>query len=153
MPRSFRRSRPAHATTRQSHDFSGFTLLELLVVLIIIGLLAGIIGPNLFKHVGQSEMTTARAQMDMLGKALDAYRLDTGHYPTSAQGLAALTKAPANEARWQGPYMKKDVPADPWGNPYHYRQPGAPGHDYEILTLGKDGKPGGSQENADLVAW
>lgn len=131
----------------------GFTLLELLVVLIIIGLLAGIIGPNLFKHVGQSEVTTAKAQMDMLGKALDAYRLDTGHYPDNTQGLAALMRAPANATRWQGPYLKKDVPADPWGNPYQYRQPGTDSHDYEILSLGKDGKPGGTQENADLTAW
>lgn len=136
----------------QRHQ-KGFTLLELLVVLIIIGLLAGIIGPNLFKHVGQSEVTTAKAQMEMLGKALDAYRLDAGHYPSASQGLAALNRAPTDEPRWRGPYMKKDVPADPWGNAYQYRSPGAPGHDYEITSLGKDGRPGGQGESADLVSW
>lgn len=131
----------------------GFTLLELLVVLIIIGLLAGIIGPNLFKHVGQSEVTTAKAQMEMLGKSLDAYRLDTGHYPSTSQGLAALNRTPADEPRWRGPYLKKEVPADPWGQPYQYRQPGTDTHDYEIVSLGKDGRPGGDAENADLMAW
>ncbi|HCT41115.1 MAG TPA: type II secretion system protein GspG [Moraxellaceae bacterium] len=138
---------------RHNHKRSGFTLLELLVVLIIIGLLAGIVGPNLFKHVGQSEVTTAKAQMDMLGKALDAYRLDVGQYPSTNQGLAALTQAPADAQRWHGPYLKKAAPLDPWGNAYVYRQPGADMHDYEIISLGKDGATGGTEENADLVSW
>jgi len=142
---------PTHQ--HHTHKQSGFTLLELLVVLIIIGLLAGIVGPNLFKHIGQSEITTAKAQMDMLGKALDAYRLDVGHYPGTSQGLGALTLSPANEQRWQGPYLKKTVPLDPWGNAYVYRQPGADHHDYEIISLGKDGATGGAEENTDLVSW
>lgn len=138
---------------RHNHKRSGFTLLELLVVLIIIGLLAGIVGPNMFKHVGQSEVTTAKAQMDMFGKALDAYRLDVGQYPSTNQGLAALTQAPADAQRWHGPYLKKTAPLDPWGNAYVYRQPGADKHDYEIISLGKDGATGGTEENTDLVSW
>lgn len=152
MSSNIRSCLQTHCTAKRVKQ-SGFTLLELLVVLIIIGLLAGIIGPNLFKHVGQSEITTAKAQMEMLGKALDAYRLDTGHYPSTAHGLAALSRAPADEPRWRGPYLKKDVPADPWGQPYQYRQPGTDNHDYEIVTLGKDARAGGDAENADLTAW
>lgn len=139
--------------TPQHRTQSGFTLLELLVVLIIIGLLAGIVGPNLFKHIGQSEVTTAKAQMDMLGKALDAYRLDVGQYPSTSQTLGALMQPPADAQRWNGPYLKKAVPPDPWGNAYVYRQPGADNHDYEIISLGKDGATGGTEENADLVNW
>lgn len=144
---------PATPHTPDPRHRAGFTLLELLVVLVIIGLLAGIIGPNLFKHIGQSEVTTAKAQMEMLGRALDAYRLDTGHYPSSAQGLGALNRQPGNEQRWRGPYLKKDLPLDPWSNPYQYRVPGNSGHDYELLSLGRDGKPGGSDNDADLITW
>src|SRR5512139_3420685 len=103
---------------------AGFTLLELLVVMVIIGLLAGYVGPRYFSQIGKSETKVARAQIDALEKALDQYRLDTGHYPTSEQGLAALNTRPSNETRWEGPYLKKDVPPDPWGRPYFYRQPG-----------------------------
>lgn len=131
----------------------GFTLLELLVVVVIIGLLAGIVGPNLFKHVGQSEVTTAKAQMSMLTKALDAYRLDTGHYPAQETGLSALMRSPGSEPRWRGPYLRQDVPADPWGNPYQYRNPGTPPHDFELLSLGRDGRTGGDGDDADIVTW
>lgn len=128
----------------------GFTLLELLVVMVIIGLLAGYVGPKYFSQVGKSEVKVARAQIDALEKALDQYRLDTGHYPTTEHGLAALNARPANEPKWSGPYLKKDVPPDPWGNPYVYRQPGGRG-DYDLLSYGKDGRPGGDGEGADVT--
>jgi len=130
----------------------GFTLLELLVVMVIIGLLAGYVGPKYFSQIGKSEVKAARAQIDSLEKALDQYRLDVGHYPTTEQDLAALMKRPAGEARWQGPYLKKDVPADPWGNSYQYRQPGEHG-ELDLFSFGKDGKLGGEAEAADITNW
>jgi len=130
----------------------GFTLLELLVVLVIIGLLASIVGPRLFGNVAKSEMTTARAQMDVLGKALDQFRLDVGRYPTMQEGLGALTTSPSGASRWSGPYLKKDVPLDPWGKPYQYRIPSSrPGNDFDLFSLGKDGVEGGSGESADIA--
>ena len=130
----------------------GFTLLELLVVVAIIALLAGYVGPRYFGQIGKSEVSAARAQIDALDKSLDQYRLDTGHYPTTEQGLAALNVAPHNEAKWRGPYLKKAVPADPWGNAYIYRQPGEHG-EFDLLSYGKDGQPGGSDEAADVTNW
>jgi len=130
----------------------GFTLLELLVVMVIIGLLAGYVGPKYFAQVGKSETKVAKAQIDALEKALDQYRLDTGRYPTSEEGLAALNQKPANEPRWGGPYLKKDVPADPWGKPYTYRAPGEHG-EYDLYSYGKDGQPGGAAEAADVTSW
>ncbi len=130
----------------------GFTLLELLVVLVIVGLLAGFVGPRLFAQLGKSEVKVARAQIDALGKALDQYRLDIGRYPDSAQGLAALQAAPGDESRWQGPYLAKALPPDPWGRPYLYRSPGEHG-EYDLYTLGRDGAPGGEGDNADLGNW
>ena len=132
---------------------AGFTLLELLVVVVIIGLLAGYVAPRYFGQVGKSEVTTAKAQIDALGKALDQYRLDTGHYPSSELGLNALVQKPANEAKWNGPYLRKAVPLDPWGKPYVYRVPGAKGIDYDLVSLGKDGQPGGSGEAADVTNY
>lgn len=131
----------------------GFTLLELLVVMVIIGLLAGYVAPRYFAQVGKSEVKAARAQIDAFEKALDALRLDIGHYPTTEQGLDALIKAPANETKWQGPYLKKAVPLDPWGSAYVYKQPGEHGHDYDIFSFGRDGKPGGSGDDADVTNW
>lgn len=131
---------------------SGFTLLELLVVMVIIGLLAGYVGPKYFSQIGKSEVKTARAQIDALEKALDQYRLDIGHYPTTEQGLAALMNKPANEARWEGPYLKKTVPNDPWGNSYVYKQPGSRG-EFDLMSYGKDGQPGGSDQSADIGNW
>ena len=128
----------------------GFTLLELLVVVVIIGLLAGIVAPRYFGQVGKSEVNVARAQLDALEKALDQYRLDVGRYPAGELGLKALVERPANEAKWNGPYLKKDVPLDPWGKPYVYKLPGEKG-EYDLLSYGKDGQPGGTGENADLT--
>jgi general secretion pathway protein G len=127
----------------------GFTLLELLVVIVIIGLLAGYVAPRYFGQVGKSEVQVARAQIDSLEKALDQYRLDTRHYPTAEQGLEALVSKPSNEASWSGPYLKKAVPNDPWGHPYVYRVPGSKS-EFDLYSLGRDGKPGGSGEDADI---
>ena len=132
---------------------AGFTLLELLVVITIIGLLAGFVAPRYFSQVGKSEVGVARAQIDAFDKALDQYRLDTGHYPSTEQGLAVLNVAPPNEPKWQGPYLKKAVPPDPWGRPYLYKQPGSAGRDYDLLSYGKDGAAGGTGEAADITNW
>src|SRR5512139_3682505 len=120
----------------------GFTLLELLVVLVILGLLVGYVAPRFFGQVGKSEVKVAKAQIRALEDALDQYRLDTGRYPTTEQGLVALDSQPTGESRWQGPYLKKPVPNDPWGNPYQYRVPGEHG-ELDLYSLGKDGQPGG----------
>jgi general secretion pathway protein G len=131
---------------------AGFTLLELLVVLVIIGLLAGYVGPRYFSQLGKSEAKVARAQMDAIEKALDHYRLDVGRYPTTEQGLAGLYTRPQSEPKWAGPYLKKEVPPDPWGRPYQYRSPGQHG-EYDLLSFGKDGQPGGTAEAADITSW
>jgi len=130
----------------------GFTLLELLVVMVIIGLLAGYVGPKYFSQIGKSEVKIARAQIDALEKALDQYRLDTGHYPRMEQGLNALVVPPGDEPKWQGPYLKKAVPPDPWGRPYLYRIPGEHG-EFDLYSYGRDGQPGGRAEDADLTNW
>lgn len=130
----------------------GFTLLELLVVMVIIGLLAGYVGPKYFAQIGKSEVKTAKSQIDSLSKALDQYRLDVGHYPSTESGLAALNAAPANEAKWQGPYLAKKVPNDPWGKPYQYKMPGEHG-DYDLWSFGNDGNSGGSGGAADVLGW
>lgn len=127
-------------------------MLELLVVMVIIGLLAGYVGPRYFAQIGKSEIKAARAQIDSLDKALEQFRLDTGHFPTTEQGLPALITRPANESRWDGPYLKKDVPLDPWGNPYVYKMPGEHG-DFDLLSFGKDGQSGGTAESADITNW
>ena len=127
----------------------GFTLLELLVVVAIIGLLVGYVAPRYFSQVGKSEVTSVRAQIDGFEKALDTYRLDVGRYPTTEQGLNALVAKPADALKWNGPYLRKAVPLDPWGNPYRYKSPAEKG-DYEILSYGKDGQPGGSGDGADI---
>ena len=131
----------------------GFTLLELLVVMVIIGLLASYVAPRYFDQIGKSETKAARAQLDALDKSLAAYRLDAGHYPSTAQSLKALVERPADEPKWSGPYLARALPADPWGRAYLYRLPGDAGHDYELMTLGKDGQPGGTAENADVSIW
>lgn len=136
----------------KSRKQGGFTLLELLVVLVILGLLVGYVAPRYFSQVGKSEVKVARAQIRALEDALDQYRLDVGHYPGSEQGLSALTAQPTGEARWQGPYLKKAVPMDPWGNTYVYRYPGEHG-EVDLYSLGKDGQPGGTGDAADITNW
>jgi len=130
----------------------GFTLLELLVVVAIIALLVGYVAPRYFSQVGKSEIGLARAQIDSLEKALDQYRLDTGHYPSTEQGLAALQDRPSNEPKWGGPYMRKAIPPDPWGQPYRYQSPGSHG-EFDLYSYGKDGQSGGEGEAADIVNW
>jgi general secretion pathway protein G len=130
----------------------GFTLLELLVVMVIIGLLAGYVGPKYFEQIGKSETKTAKAQIDALGKALDQFRIDTGSYPTTEQGLEALNKNPSNNPKWAGPYLKKSVPNDPWDKPYLYKSPGEHS-DYDLYSLGKDGQQGGTKEAEDVTNW
>lgn len=130
----------------------GFTLLELLVVMVIIGLLAGYVGPKYFEQIGKSETKTAKAQIDALGKALDQFRIDTGSYPTTEQGLEALNKNPGNNPKWAGPYLKKNVPNDPWDKPYLYKSPGEHS-DYDLYSLGKDGQQGGTKEAEDVTNW
>ncbi len=130
----------------------GFTLIELLVVIIVLGLLVGLVGPRLFGRVGQSKTATAKAQIELLGAGLDQYRLDVGSYPTTAQGLDALMRNPS-VANWNGPYLKKAVPKDPWGQPYKYACcPGQHG-DYDLWSEGADNLPGGDGENADVTSW
>jgi general secretion pathway protein G len=130
----------------------GFTLLELLVVMVIIGLLVSFVGPKYFAQIGKSETKTAQAQIEALGKALDQYRVDVGQYPSTDQGLSALNVSPANTSKWQGPYLKKSIPNDPWNVPYIYKSPGEHG-DYDLYSLGKDAQLGGTKENEDVVSW
>lgn len=120
--------------------------------MVIIGLLAGYVAPRYFAEVGKSEVKVARAQIDAFEKALESYRLDTGRLPTTEQGLEALMIQPSGVTKWRGPYLKKAVPPDPWGKPYQYKQPGEHG-DFDILSFGRDGKPGGQGDDADIVNW
>lgn len=129
---------------------TGFTLLELLVVVVIIGVLAAFVAPRYFGQVGKSEVNIAKAQIDALEKALDQYRLDVGRYPSKELGLKALVERPPSEPKWNGPYLRKDVPLDPWGKPYAYKIPGEKS-EIELLSYGKDGQPGGSGEAADIT--
>ncbi|MDO9007097.1 MAG: type II secretion system major pseudopilin GspG [Thiobacillus sp.] len=140
-----------HRLSRLNRD-AGFTLLELLVVLVILGLLAGYVAPKYFAQVGKSEVKTAAAQIVALEKALDQYRIDTSRYPSTEQGLAALNTKPADEPRWDGPYLKKTVPNDPWGKPYQYRTPGEHG-EIDLFSYGRDGVPGGTGNDADINNW
>lgn len=135
------------------HSERGFTLIELLVVIIVLALLAGLVGPQIVGHVSEAKSATARTQIELLGVALDSYRLDNGDYPTSEQGLSALRDRPTREpvpGNWRGPYLRKAVPQDPWGRPYLYTSPAKGTAGYQLQTLGRDGKQGGEKEDADL---
>ncbi|MBN3759277.1 type II secretion system major pseudopilin GspG [Burkholderia sp. Ac-20365] len=127
----------------------GFTLLELLVVLVIIGMLAAIVGPRYFAQLGKSQVTVARAQIDVLSKSIDNFRLDVGRFPTAEEGLQSLVVRPASVDKWNGPYLKKELPLDPWGHPYVYQVPGTKG-DYAVISYGRDGQPGGAGEDVDI---
>jgi len=133
----------------------GFTLIEILVVIAVIAVLAALVAPNVFQHVGTAKDAAARSQIEMLGAALDAYRLDNGRYPTSEQGLDALWQEPTAEPRptnWRGPYLRKAVPADPWGNPYVFVSPGeVNARGYDLISLGADGALGGEGDDADVT--
>ncbi len=131
---------------------AGFTLIELLVVLVILGLLAGLVGPKVMKYLDKAHTDTARLQVEDLSATLDLYRLEVGRYPSSSEGLQALVEAPAGANRWNGPYLKKDVPKDPWGNDYQYRFPGQHGA-FDLYSLGADSAPGGDGENQDIESW
>lgn len=129
---------------------AGFTLLELLVVVAIIGLLAAYVGPKYFAQIGRSEQSLAKSQVEAFARAVSTYRVDVGSFPTTEEGLVALMNKPTTAAKWNGPYLDKTIPSDPWGRPYLYRSPGTHGGDFEIESLGKDGQPGGAGDNADV---
>ena len=130
----------------------GFTLIELLVVMIIIGLLAALVGPRFIRQEEKAKVKAAKAQIELLSTALDTFRLDVGRYPTTQEGLEALRTQPGGVERWDGPYLKKDVPADPWGKPYVYKSPGDHGP-FDILSYGADGTAGGDGDNHDITSW
>jgi general secretion pathway protein G len=137
---------------KTSQRRSGFTLMELLIVLVIIGLLAALVGPTLYQRIGPARESTARAQIENFATALDSFFVDIGRYPSTQDGLKALRAKPESADKWNGPYLKKEIPNDPWGNPYVYRAPGRNGG-YEIVSYGADGREGGDGENADIQSW
>jgi general secretion pathway protein G len=131
----------------------GFTLIEIMVVMAIIAMLAAMVGPRLIRQQEKAAVKAAAAQIERLGTALDTYRLDMGRYPTSQEGLAALMQPPGGGSRWDGPYLNKDVPLDPWNNPYQYRSPGGGGRPYDLFSFGADGAPGGEGDGRDITSW
>ncbi|MGD0915726.1 MAG: type II secretion system major pseudopilin GspG [Thermodesulfobacteriota bacterium] len=130
----------------------GFTLFEILVVITIIGLMAGLVAPRIYKYLAGSYLKTAKVQIESFGTALDVFRLDTSRYPTTEEGLAALREKPSGVEGWQGPYLTKEIPTDPWKRPYIYKCPGEHG-EYDIISYGADGVEGGEGENQDVVSW
>jgi general secretion pathway protein G len=138
---------------KRERNKNGFTLIELLIVMVILGMLAALVVPRMVGKVGKSKIRAAKAQIEMLSTALDAFKLDVGRYPTTEEGLEALVKASPDAKDWDGPYLKKEqIPKDPWGHPYVYKCPGEHG-DYDITSYGADGQPGGEKEDADIVSW
>ena len=131
---------------------SGFTLIELLVVMVIIGLLAALVGPRFIRQEEKAKIKATKAQIELLGTALDTFRLDVGRYPSTQEGLEALRTKPGGLERWDGPYLKKDLPLDPWGKAYAYKSPGEHGA-FDIVSYGADGAPGGEEDNRDITSW
>jgi general secretion pathway protein G len=146
-------SQTQHSPTSRN----GFTLLEILVVIIVLGLLAGLVGPRIIGRVSEAKGATAQTQLELMSVALDNYRLDNGYYPTTEQGLAALRTAPRGEPvprNWRGPYLRRDVPLDPWDRPYSYQSPGEHNPDsFDLFSYGRDGQPGGDGEDEDVTNW
>jgi len=138
---------------RRRRRESGFTLIEMMVVMLIIGVLAALVAPSFIKQGQKAQWKAGVAQVELLGTALDTFRLDVGRYPTTQEGLAALRQRPFGIDRWDGPYLKKDVPMDPWNRPYYYRSPGEGGRPYDLLSYGADGAPGGDGDNRDITSW
>ncbi|MDD5392215.1 MAG: type II secretion system major pseudopilin GspG [Thiothrix sp.] len=139
---------------RLSNKQRGFTLIELMIVLVILGLIMGIVGPQAMKYLGKGKTQSTKVQIENLSAALDMYRLEVGNYPTSADGLKALVAAPSNARGWNGPYLKKgEVPKDAWNNDYQYKRPGSNNHPYDLSSFGADGAAGGEGEDADLSLW
>ena len=138
--------------TRNTSASAGFTLIELIVVVVIIGLLAGLVLPQFIRQEEKAKLKATRAQIELLGTALDTFRLDIGRYPTTEEGLQALRQKPATLDRWDGPYIKKELPEDPWGKPYVYKSPGDHGP-YDIISYAADGVPGGEGDNRDITSW
>jgi general secretion pathway protein G len=130
----------------------GFTLIEIMIVVIIIGLLAALVAPKLFGKLTMAKQKSAKAQIELFGAALDAFRLDTGRYPATEEGLKALREKPSGAENWDGPYLPKEIPLDPWGKPYVYKSPGEHG-EYDLISFGLDGVEGGEGENQDIVSW
>jgi general secretion pathway protein G len=139
-------------TTRR-HARGGFTLIEIMVVMAIIAMLAAMVGPRLIRQQEKAAVKAAAAQVERLGTALDTFRLDMGRYPSGQEGLGALNQAPSGASRWDGPYLNKDVPLDPWSNPFQYRSPGGGGRPYDLFSFGADGAPGGDGDGRDITSW
>jgi len=157
VPPLHRRSSGQTPSLDPRRPSAGFTLIEILVVIIVLGLLAALVGPRILGRVSEAKSATARTQIELFGLALDNYRLDNGAYPTTEQGLAALQEKPTRDPlplNWRGPYLKRDVPLDPWGRPYLYKCPGEhTPSGYDLSTLGHDGQVGGEGEDADITSW
>jgi general secretion pathway protein G len=143
----------AYINQKAAHGQRGFTLIELLVVLVILGLLAGLVGPQILRYLGSAKSDTAQLQIAELGAALDLFHLEVGRYPTTNEGIAALVEEPTGVNNWNGPYLKKKtIPKDPWGNDYNYRSPGENGV-YDLFSQGQDNMEGGEDDNKDIVSW
>lgn len=139
---------------RVTRLWRGFSLIELMIVLVILGLIAGIVGPQAMKYLGKGKVQSSKVQIENISAALDLYRLEVGHYPTTADGLKALVVQPSGARGWNGPYLKKgEVPKDAWNNDYQYKRPGSNNRPYDLISLGADGAVGGEGEDADISLW